>query len=299
MIRILLLDLGGTLEADGVVLPSVPDALTALQTFSTADGKPLILCLASDFKMPVPRTPEAVDAAFREYLEILDRLGLRCFFEPVEQRVTLSTQADAVKPARTFFETALRRAGATNSFRECLFITENGEHTEACRKMGMAALQFGLDFKNWTDALPLIAYLVDPKNLRNLEAALRPSLAATHGVRLEAVSSIANGVLRGRARSWVPLDAPDLASLKGVHVELPVNVVASIDSGGHLGNVRIAQPSADDLAEATENVRALMSNEQVTGARGGYTASPVLPTHRIETDADGRRYLVRHRFTGM
>ena len=152
MIKVLLIDLGGTLEIDDRVLPGVPEALSAFQKFQTADGKPLIVCLVSDFTMPVPRTPQAIDAAFNEYLKILDRLDLRRFFEPVTERVTLSTHAGVLKPARLVFETALKRA-KLSSIEDALFITENPDHVQACRKLKMTALQFGVDFDDWTNAL--------------------------------------------------------------------------------------------------------------------------------------------------
>jgi len=88
MVKVLLFDLGGTLEAHGAVLPGVPEALNAIGSLVTPDGKNLVLCLASDFKMPEPPSQEAVDRIVREYLDILDGLGLRQFFEPVEQHVT-------------------------------------------------------------------------------------------------------------------------------------------------------------------------------------------------------------------
>jgi hypothetical protein len=156
MIKVLLLDLGETLERGNIVLPGVPEALSALHGFRTVDGSPLTMCLASDYTMPQPRTPEAVEAAFREYVDVLDQLNLRRFFESVERRVTLSTQAGVRKPARAFFEFALQRArAAAVPFSERLFITESRLHIEARRGMGMATLQFGVDFTRWLDAPPM------------------------------------------------------------------------------------------------------------------------------------------------
>src|ERR1044072_1704624 len=107
MIRVLLLDLGGTLMVDGAVLPGVPEALRAIEEFKIADGKLLVTCLVSDFEMPIPRTQVAIDAAFRAYLDILEGVNLAHFFEPVDERITLSTHAGVTKPARIVFELAL------------------------------------------------------------------------------------------------------------------------------------------------------------------------------------------------
>jgi len=160
MIRVLLLDLGDTLvkSSTNKLFPGVPAALSAVRKLKAADGKKLVACLVSDFTMPQPRTPEAIDAAFSEYLKVLRRLDLTRFFKPVSERVTLSTHAGVLKPDRRVFETALRRARRSDAgLSECLFITENRSHVKACRAMGMDALQFGVDFKKWADAPPLIA----------------------------------------------------------------------------------------------------------------------------------------------
>ena len=92
MIRALLLDLGDTLidtQHDNKPFPGVQDALGVLAKLKTADQAPLVLCLVSDFTMPEPRTAAAIAAAFADYLEILDQTGLRSFFEPVDERITL------------------------------------------------------------------------------------------------------------------------------------------------------------------------------------------------------------------
>jgi len=162
MIKTLLLDLGDTLidthKVPQAPYPGVEKALGALKALKTADHKPLVMCLVSDYTMPKPRTPEAIAAAFAEYLQVLDKTHLRGFFEPVNERVTLSTHAGKLKPAAEVFKTALKRAGIHGTLRETLFITENAEHIRVCRDdLHMRALQFGVDFTSWSDAPKLIA----------------------------------------------------------------------------------------------------------------------------------------------
>ena len=132
MIKALLLDLGGTLiDSSEQVFPGVQDALTVLEAFETEDHQPLVTCLVSDFTMPEPRTTEAIAAAFADYLKILDKTGLRSFFEPVDERVTLSTHVGVKKPAAAVFEAALKRAKIAGSITETLFITESADHIAA------------------------------------------------------------------------------------------------------------------------------------------------------------------------
>ena len=297
MIKAPLFDLGGTLEVDDRVLPGAAEALSVIAKLQTADGVPLVTCLVSDFKMPVPRTVQAMNAAFSEYLEILDRLDLRRFFEPVAERVTLSTHAGALKPARLVFETALKRAKLDASIEDALFITENSHHVQACRKLKMTVLQFGIDFNDWTNAPLAIAPMIDPSNDSNLYVTLKPLLAAEHGLQLNSVHGFPTGAVKGRGRSWVKLDAPSLGDLRDVYVELPVEFEAKIDPNGRLGNVEVFPPSSEYLSEAVDNVRALIANGQIEGHPTGSGDSPVLPTHRVETSPDGRRYLRRRRYT--
>ena len=155
-----MLDLGETLVHDGAVFPHVPEALEAFAEMQTAQGEPLATCVVSDFKMPAPpSTPEKVGEIFAEYLELLERFGLREHFEPVERRATLSTHAGVNKPHRRVFEKALERLDVSAELAECLFITENQAHIEACAALGMETLRFGSaeGFMDWAEAPVLVA----------------------------------------------------------------------------------------------------------------------------------------------
>ncbi|MDB5578765.1 MAG: hypothetical protein JWR80_3941 [Bradyrhizobium sp.] len=302
MIRALLLDLGDTLidtDHDNKVFPGVQDALAVLEKFETEDHTPLVLCLVSDFTMPEPRTEAAIAAAFADYLKVLDQTGLRPFFEPVDERITLSTHVGFNKPDARVFEAALKRAKVDAPITEAMFITEHAGHVAACRtKLHMTALQFGVDFKTWSAAPLLIAQKIGAPGSRNSEAVFAPALAADHGLQLQSIDSISPDRIRGTARNLVKLSAPELGSLDGVHVELPVDLEASVDAAGRITGVQTT-PRPGDVAEAVLHVRSLTANRQVADGADGAAdpASPVLPTHRLETDGQGRRILRRRRFT--
>jgi hypothetical protein len=284
MIKVLMLDLGKTLiDKNNKPFPGVQDALGVLENFETAEHKPLVTCLVSDF-----------DKTFDDYLAILDQTGLRGFFEPVDERVTLSIHAKAEKPDAKVFETALKRAKVHGSIKDALFITEEKKHVEACRDLGMTALQFGEDFKDWSAAPMLIAQKIGAPGTKNSEAALKPLLAAHHGLQLQSIDSVSDNRIRGTARNLVKLEAPELGSLDGVHVEMPVDLEARIDSAGKISAVQ-AKPRADDIAEAVLQVQTLTSNKQISGD----PTAPTIATHSVETDAEGRRVLRRRRFTAF
>lgn len=158
MIRVLMLDLGGTLVSENPlqVLPGVPQALAALNGLATASGAPLAVCLVSNYRP----TAEEVAATFQQYLGLLTNLGLTAYFQPVNQRVTLSTHTATWKPDRRVFELAVQRLGITASLDECLLITEDAGHIAAARSYGMKALRFGVDFQDWTAAPAAVANLL-------------------------------------------------------------------------------------------------------------------------------------------
>lgn len=199
MLRVLILDLGNTLVADDAPLPHVPEALAALGELDDTRGQPLEIALVSDFPAAVPPTPARVDALFAEYLGLLEGFGLRSFFEPVDRRVTLSTQAGVTKPDPRIYRLALTRLGTDATFADCLSITEDAGHVAACRALGMRALQFGVDFDDWSRALELVRRLIDPADAeaaafeRSLRAQGRlseegaaPAPGATHHVERDA-----------------------------------------------------------------------------------------------------------------
>ena len=168
MVRMLMLDLGGTLVHGDQALPGSRDALRRLQEFETALGQPLEICLVSDFHLASPVDDGAeIERLFGEYLLLLERFGLRGFFEPVAERVTLSTHAGVMKPDRRVFETAIKRLGIEAGLGEALFITENPEHIAACRELGMKTLQFHpdpeeeADFHHWDEAVVLVSKLLN------------------------------------------------------------------------------------------------------------------------------------------
>jgi FMN phosphatase YigB (HAD superfamily) len=211
MIRILMLDLGDTLVRNDSVLPNVPEALTTIRDFETTDSHPLELCLVSDFLMPEPPvTPAKINILFQQYLGLLNQFNLKQFFEPVERRITLSTQAGVRKADRKIFELAVRRLGIEAQLSECLFVTENAEHIAKCKNLGMSTLQFGPEsdggeFDDWADGPLLISQLVTPDSHNNLELGLKLHLATNYGMELISMKKKQAGSgVRGQAHKWHP-----------------------------------------------------------------------------------------------
>lgn len=298
MIRVVFFDLGMTLiDAANKPFPHVEEALTAIASFETSDGKPLRSCLVSDFKPATP--PATVTALFNEYLAILDGTGLKPFFEPVKKRVTLSTHAKASKPDRKIFEKALKRLGASVPFEECLLVTENVSHIAAVRgQLHMKGLTFGADFDDWADAPALIANLVAPHQEANTHAAVKAYFAARGVDVLTSEPKGASGAVKLSGQVWSPISVPGFDELKGIQVSIPVEGEVARGPKGEFRSVALAKPSADQVAEATSFVRSLATHGQIAGH--GHAATAIRPsaaTHEIQTDEKGNRRLVRKRFT--
>ena len=304
MIRIVMFDLGETLiDANRRPFPHVREALTALAGFRTEDSSPLGSCLVSDDRMvPPPITPDKVRPVFEEYVAVLDAAGLREFFEPVDERVTLSTHVGVRKPDRAVFEMALHRLQSNATLQECLFITENAEHIRAARQtLGMATLQFKapaaaeFDFDDWSKAPALIAHLVAPEQPDNLRGAVQAHLAAQGVETVNAQAVNTSGKVQVTGQVWHKLSVPGRPDLGDLHVAVPVQGELTRGRNGDLAGKLPTQIDKEQLDELGSYVRSLAAHGQIETGAG----EPARATHAIETDDQGRRKLVRRRFNAL
>jgi FMN phosphatase YigB (HAD superfamily) len=112
--------------------------LEAIRALRDGDGPAARLGLASDYDMP--GEPSEVPEIQQRYYALLDHLGILAFFEPVAERVTLSTEVGVFKPDEAVFRAAVAKAGPALGFPDVLFVTENRDHVLAARRLGLAAV---------------------------------------------------------------------------------------------------------------------------------------------------------------
>ncbi len=136
--KMVLFDLGDTLESDDVLRPGAQWTLQELTDLRTGGRPAVVLGLLSDYRDAA--RPEDVPEIVAEYHALLDQLGIRRFFEPLPRRVTLSTEVGIRKPAPATFRAAVAKAEPTLGFADVLFVTENLEHVRAARGLGLAAV---------------------------------------------------------------------------------------------------------------------------------------------------------------
>lgn len=138
--KFVLFDLGDTLAAGAgsSLLPGALETLEAVRQMSDETGHPPVLALVSDFT--AAQSPAQVPIIEQEYFDILEHLGIREFFEPVSQRVTLSTRVGVQKPNKKIFAAAIKRAGGGPGFARAIFITENVGHVVKARLLGLRSV---------------------------------------------------------------------------------------------------------------------------------------------------------------
>lgn len=137
--RALLFDLGDTLEHRGRPRPGAEALLLALRRVRDADGGVPLAALVSDYGLA--SSPAEAAALRRDYLRELRALGLGRFFQPFDERVTLSSDVGAYKPDPRLFRAALDKLQPYLSWHDAVFVTENAAHVRAARELGMLAVQ--------------------------------------------------------------------------------------------------------------------------------------------------------------
>ena len=161
--KVILFDLGNTLEDQNQnkLLPGAVETLQAIAAMADSEQQSPVLALVSDFG-ELPATPEQVRASEQEYDAILDDLGIKDFFTPTRERVTLSVQVGALKPDRKIFEAAIAQIDVALTLHDALFITERKSHVTAARALGMQAVHFKGpgevtgDIEHLVDLIPIV-----------------------------------------------------------------------------------------------------------------------------------------------
>ncbi len=300
MIGLLLFEFEDTLiDNRGKLFPHVGEAVKTMKGFETENGKKLVMSLVSVVASSESPNPDGV---FDQLVSRLETLGLRSFFEPVSQGVTLLEHAGAERIYRHLFEIAVSRSRSDVAPDQCVFLTGDHDAARSATDSGFRTLVFGCDgpetdFADWADAPLLVAKMLDSNGMKNVEAALRLYLAARENMDLVSVTTSANpATLLGKVSAWHAITSEKLRDLSGVNVKLPAEIRVQLDPSGKVKTVDRAEPAPTDKEEAAHFVESLVTHGQIASER---EVPPRGATHQINTDSEGRRYLVRKRFTAV
>jgi hypothetical protein len=145
-------------------LPGAFETLEAIRDLQDPAGEAPALGLVSDFDFPPPVPP--LPTIQHEYYKILDKLGIRTFFEPVAKHVTLSPEVGVNKPDPAI-RAALDRLSPGLPFSDSMFVTEKKAHVLKARLLGMRAVHFKGpgevtgDIEKLTDLIPRVQAFLD------------------------------------------------------------------------------------------------------------------------------------------
>jgi FMN phosphatase YigB (HAD superfamily) len=170
MTRVILFDLGETLEHNGDLREDSLLTLEKLKEMKDKNNESVILGLASDFKLPddwgPPPLEEQIKRSKEDYFMILESLGIQHFFKPVEQNVILSTEVGRTKnqDIQKFFQTGVNKIGNT-SFNQIIFITENIQHIRSANILGIKTIFLKLDNNSNDNNDYTISKLIESVNI--------------------------------------------------------------------------------------------------------------------------------------
>jgi len=138
--RIIFFDLGQTLEDNGVLLPGANDLLSAIQSMKDSNEELPVTALVSDYYEA--DRPEDIEVLKKQYYNDLEELGIQSYFQPLSQKVTLSTEVGVRKPNEKIFRSAIDKIEKDLPFHHVIFIADSLDHVTSARELGMTAIHF-------------------------------------------------------------------------------------------------------------------------------------------------------------
>jgi hypothetical protein len=300
MIRFLLFELEKTLvDGQGKVVAHVIGALKTMKSFRMDTGERPVMCLICEGSAD----RNAVDDKFAEMGSRLQTLGLNSFFDPIRQRVTLIEDGHVQRFDRHLFETVLSQSKSDATPDQCVFFTGDPDVARAARSLSIKTLALTpyqdarMDFTDWLESPLLVAKIVGSNRLKNTEVALRAYLAATESIDLVSLTATTDpDTFLGNSSTWQPITSEKLRDMSGINVKLPAEIRVKLDASGKVKTVERTGPAPSDREEAAHFVESLLVHGQIASESG---LAPGDATHEIRTDSEGRRYLVRKRFTAV
>ena len=142
-VRVILFDLGKTLEFNGGLLPGAKELLSTIKEMHVPNGNSFALGLVSDYdNFAEGMRLIDVKRLQLEYYDNLHILGISPYFEPLYKHVTLSTEVGVRKPDKKIFRAAVDGIEKDLPFENVLFITEDPNHISAARQLGIKGIHY-------------------------------------------------------------------------------------------------------------------------------------------------------------
>jgi len=300
MIKIVLLEFEDTLITSASDLyPGVMGAFSTLQKFETDDQRKLLLYLFS-------LTPEmwrgTSDSSLDGLRARLDALGMSSFFDPIGEHVVVVGEDDVTQ--RGVLDAVLSHSSFHASLDEIVLVSGSQSVSHAIEQNKLRSFRFSQSkrdgsnqFSDWAELPLLLANLFDSARQKNLEIALRSYLSSRQNLSLASLRPSGKpDIWEGQVNTWHSVSSRGFSELSDVNVKIPGHVTIELDSTGRIEKLQQTEPSVQDKEEAQSFVESLAQHHQIATE-----SNPELEraTHAIETDAEGKRYLVRKRFSAV
>ncbi len=143
LMKIILFDLGETLESRGRLIDGAENAISSIKGMHDSNGESVAISLVSDFdNFDHGLRLEDVKPMQLSYYRHLKNLGITKYLEPLYEHVTLSAEIGVRKPDEKIFRSAINLIKMNLPFSNVLFVTEEPTHIDAARHIGMKAIHF-------------------------------------------------------------------------------------------------------------------------------------------------------------
>ena len=212
---VIIFDLGNTLEFRDALRGGVIETLNEIDVLTDAHGNGIVMTLLSDY-FPARDNQHAAELRQR-YLDLVNSLGLADYFNPADERITLSTDLSVdipgiYKPDPRLFRASLDKLGSDLPFSKALFVTENEQHIQVAETLGMSVLHVPEPSQANTD-FPGESLLAEVRRFvgQESEDARRTAMNAT--ARTAGALSIRLG-----SETITDFDLPQLDSTKNLHL---------------------------------------------------------------------------------
>jgi hypothetical protein len=149
MTKVILFDLGDTLEHNGHLREDAVETLKKIKHMKDINNESPLLGLASDNEFPNTTNLQAR----KKYYSILRDLEIVEYFKPLDTNVTLSKDVGATKDENLplLMETAKKKIGNNISFNDLIFITENKGHIDSANLLGIKTIFLKLNNNSGLD----------------------------------------------------------------------------------------------------------------------------------------------------
>lgn len=259
----------GIAFGDGAVSPLFADAWNVLTGFETDSGKPLRLVLWG--------SPED------------DRIDL-----DLTNAVHRIAPADPHASKPDAIRSLLKEMAAPHEAVALVATADNWMlAAEACGVEVLCVDTAGTGRGNideWGEVPLAVAQRFFPAHLGNLRRGLEFMVRVVHGGELVSGPQAGAATIIAGAKIPIPLDDERLGNLRGVYVDLPVTVELPLD---RVARARLS-PQSEALAEAVHFVRGLQAAKRIQQIGDPEQRGT---THTVKIDGQGRKRLVRQRFS--